>query len=1176
MPTRLSHPRLAFRLRRVLFLPLLFTLPLTSSGHEGLSDMPTGRSLVSQVHAGEHPPTVLPDEIVSLKVGEAIERRIKGSEAHRFSVSLEAGQYAHLSVKRDGVDLLVTVGSPDGAASLTYENPAGAQGTVYASILTDSPGVYLVKVRPIERWAAPGRYTVRVDETRARGPEDDKRLEAERRTSEGRRLQLLELPEGRRAALAAYEAALRLWEQVEDQFEVANTLHFIAQTYQAMSNFDESRRYYQLALDRRGESDPQAVAYTLLDFGAAQRDLKDPLEAVPIFERALTMFRQAQNRRGEAAALYGIGFSYMRVWDMTGALEYLSPALSLYRAEGVRYEEARTLNSLGGAHDVLLKPQEAIGFYKSALDAWDATGDLSNKGLTLNNLGKIYDDLGEWQTALDHYDLALQSYAVAEGSEAVGERHKASLRRRKATTLYNLAYTYIALGDLPKTFDYLGQSLALHEEPRGRGITLTMIGYAHTLSGDPQQALKSCREALPLLTQTNDPRRSQTLTAMGIAYDMLGDHQKAIEVYEQALTLQQNPQAPDYQSQALTLDYLGLTYASMGEADKALAAFERARTLWGSFGERNGEAIALYHSARVERGRGRAEASLKYTEAAIERAELLRGNITNRQLRASYLATKLGYYELYIDLKMLAGDASQVAAAFEASERARSRSLLDMLSDRRVEVGAESNPALAALVERRRRLLQEMRVKAECRLRLVAEKGKEDDLARLDQEIGNLDTERGRIEARIRSEHPRYAALMFPQPLTTGEVQRLLAPDTILLEFFLGEENSYLWALTTNGVSGHRLPRRAEIEQAARQLKNFLRAGQPRRKETAAQRRARMLQAEADYWREASALSRVLLGPVAAQLEGKRLLIVADGELLYLPFGALPSPNANLAAHGGALPLIRNQEVVNLPSASVLAALRQSTRRGAAQKSVAVFADPVFEKDDPRIQAAAVGSNSSSSPPHGETVRQAARDTDESGDGEKLPRLPSTNLEAQHILSLAPRDSSMEATGFKASRENATDAGLAQYRIVHFATHGILDEQRPELSGLVLSLYDQEGRFHDKGYLRLSDIYGLNLPVELVVLSACRTGLGKKVGGEGFIGLTRGFMYAGAPRVISSLWKVDDEATAELMKRFYQKMLKDGLTPAAALRAAQASMSEQRRWGNPYYWAGFVLQGEWR
>jgi CHAT domain-containing protein len=310
---------------------------------------------------------------------------------------------------------------------------------------------------------------------------------------------------------------------------------------------------------------------------------------------------------------------------------------------------------------------------------------------------------------------------------------------------------------------------------------------------------------------------------------------------------------------------------------------------------------------------------------------------------------------------------------------------------------------------------------------------------------------------------------------------------------------------------------------------------------------------------------------------------VADGELLYLPFGALPAPETTATTDrtpegsGHHPPLVKTQEIVNIPSASVLSAIRQSTRRERPPKSVAVFADPVFEKDDPRIQLAR-GANVAPPPvvEKREFIRQAVRDTSRDGTEAGLPRLPSTNEEARNIVSAAPTGSWMKATGFEATREKATDARLAQYRVVHFATHGLLDEQQPDLSGVVLSLYDEQGRFHGEGFLRLSDIYGMDLPVDLVVLSACRTGLGKKVRGEGLIGLTRGFMYAGARRVVASLWKVDDEATAELMKLFYENMFRREMTPSAALKAAQSSMSEHKRWSNPYYWAGFILQGDWR
>jgi len=192
-----------------------------------------------------------------------------------------------------------------------------------------------------------------------------------------------------------------------------------------------------------------------------------------------------------------------------------------------------------------------------------------------------------------------------------------------------------------------------------------------------------------------------------------------------------------------------------------------------------------------------------------------------------------------------------------------------------------------------------------------------------------------------------------------------------------------------------------------------------------------------------------------------------------------------------------------------------------------------------------------------------------------IPRLPFTRQEAEAIIAHVPEGHGLKALDFAASRATVANAQLSRYRIVHFATHGLLNSQHPELSGIVLSLVDEQGQPQD-GFLRTHEIFNLNLSADLVVLSGCKTGLGKEVKGEGLVGLTRGFMYAGAARVVVSLWDINDAATAELMKQFYQGVLAEGLRPAAALQAAQVAMWKEKRWQAPYYWAGFVLQGEWR
>ena len=1117
----------------------------------------------------------------SLVVGETVEREIRGGETHLFGVQLEAGQYARLVLRRQGVDLLVTVAAPDRRTVTTHENPAGTQSLIAVSVMAVTPGIHVVEVRPVEKWAASGRYKIQLEGMRSPGPADEKRLAAERKVAEGRRQQLLETEGSRRAAIASYEEALALWRELADRFEEANTLHFIAETYKELGRnyFKEAVDNYQLALlARRDGGDRQAEAYTLLGLADLYL-LGNPASSLSHYQQALELFEAGNNRRGQAAALYGRGLAKQRREEKRAALADYEQALSIYQDTRDRHGEARTLHAMGGAYDDLGEPERALEFYDRAFAGWRETGDLAREGNTYSSVAKINDDRGRWQTALDNYDKALELYARGE---AAAERGKAAIRNLRASTLYNHGFTYAALGDYSKAFELLEQSLALRDDPRGKGITLMMIGYVHALAGDPQKALEFCLQALPLQEEAGDPRKSQTLTVMGVAHAALGEHKKALEFYNQALLIQQNEKTRAPQAEAITQGWRGESLAALGVHEEALASYARARELWLAYNELNGAALALAGMARVERDRNNLAAALRYVEDALAAIEPLRANVTSQNLRASYFAAKVGYYELYIDLSMRLRDrgnhAALTAAAFEASERARARSLLDMLSLARVEAGLQPEPPLAALVDKYRSLQKALHSKKMERRRTPKEKEGTEGVA-LGLEISKLSSERDHVEAQIRSQFPRFAALMYPQPLTAGEVQQLLDEDTLLLEFILGEERSYLWALTPTELHGHPLPPRSEIEGTARRLVELLRAGQPLPTDTAVRRKSRMVQAEAEYWRRAAAFSRTLLGPVAPLLKKKRLLIVTDGQLRYLPFAALPSPGP-AAASGSTLGetplntlLVRDHEIVNLPSASVLSVLRQTARRDPASKSVAVFADPVFEKDDPRIQLANHG-NAPTAAERRDALKRAIRDVAEGDDASKLPRLPATGQEARDIVSVAPPGSSMEATGFKANRENATSAQLSRYRVVHFATHGILNEKNPELSGIVLSLYDEQGRFREEGFLRLSDIYGLSLPVDLVVLSACRTGLGKEVKGEGLIGLTRGFMYAGASRVIASLWKIDDEATAELMKRFYQKMLRDGMTPAAALREAQASMLEQRRWSNPYYWSGFILQGE--
>jgi CHAT domain-containing protein len=442
------------------------------------------------------------------------------------------------------------------------------------------------------------------------------------------------------------------------------------------------------------------------------------------------------------------------------------------------------------------------------------------------------------------------------------------------------------------------------------------------------------------------------------------------------------------------------------------------------------------------------------------------------------------------------------------------------------------------------------------------------------------------VEEQIRVKSPAYAALTQPQPLNAQQIQQqLLDADSLLLEYSLGEERSYLFALTPDSLHAYQLPKRAEIEALAGQLYNGL-AGRP---ETGNLPGKPGLSGRVQTKKFAAALSQMVLGPVAGELQGKRLIIVSDGALQYVPFAALPVPAKSEREAGSyeVTPLMVDHEIVNLPSASVLSVLRQTTAgRKQPPKAVTVFADPVFDRKDERVvtiaqknrlnQSVASASAENQGSESAAHLNRSAADLGlQLGGPSYLPRLPFSRREAEAILSVIPLDEGMKALDFSASRELAMSPELAQYRIVHFATHGFLDNRHPEFSGLVLSLVDEHGKPRN-GFLDMQDIYDLNLPAELVVLSACETGLGKQINGEGLLGLTRGFMYAGAKRVVASLWNTDDQASAEFMARFYKAMEQEKLSPAAALRQAQIDTWKKKRWSDPYYWAAFQLQGEWK
>lgn len=858
--------------------------------------------------------------------------------------------------------------------------------------------------------------------------------------------------------------------------------------------------------------------------GDARYNLGDLRKSLEDYTSALSLSQELKDEIGQIRALVSFGYAYVDLSQPAKAEEAYQLALAKSRTVGNRYWEARTLRAMGNLQTKLGENQKAIGLFLESLDILDSVHAFYVRGTALAGLGYAYECIGEKETSLDYYNKAITEFQTISHEWAESETRM----------------------DAGRVFHSLGKD---------------------------REALDQYTRALALFRKFQMPRyEAQTLRDMGLVFESSGNADSALRCFNQSLTLTRAGQ--DQRYEAYTLNYIGRHYHTAGQPAKALSYYTRALPLNRLASDPSGESLTLYNIARAQRDLNKLQEARKQIEAALSIVESLRSKVISQTSRASYFASVRKQFELYADILMRLyisnSDSMFAEKAFEVSERARARSLLESLGEARVSIREGVDPTL---LERERTIQRELNNKAELQMQLVASK-QTAEAANVADEINNLTTQYDQLEAQIRSQSQRYAGLTQPQPLSLKQIQeQVLTDNTMVLEYMLGDEQSYLWAVTKSEMWAFKLEGRKNIEGAARRFYDLLIAHQPIQGEAFEDGQARALSARKLLPNETENISRLLLAPLADKLQKKQLLIVPDGALHYVPFQVLYSPDS--LNSGVNETLLARHEVINQASISTLAlVLADSAERQSAIKTVAVFADPVFDSNDSRVRQRTKPNLGELPLTHDAAPMQRALRDVGANNGAGIPRLMASNAEAFAIRAQAPSNSAFLAVGFDANRNTISSQRISQYRVLHIATHGLLDEKHPELSGIVLSMVDKEGK-PQNGFLRLHDIYNLKLPIDLVVLSACNTGLGKDISGEGLIGLTRGFMYAGAAGVVASLWKVDDEATAELMKRFYKAMLRDGLHPSAALRQAQLEMASQKRWSAPYYWAGFIIQGQY-
>jgi CHAT domain-containing protein/tetratricopeptide (TPR) repeat protein len=1056
-------------------------------------------------------------------------------------VLTQASEYLRVVVQPAGIPLKLRLLSPSGSEIMTFLNESGDQKPLTVSYIASGEGAMALEFTLTDRDARAQTLSVRLVDRRPATSEDPKRIEAQGEFQAGKALQIAAQKQDLEHALARFEAALPLWRSLGDKVEESHTLGAMSDVYIALGDnpkaVDSLTRALSLA---RAAGDSALEADILTSLGVAV-SFREPKKALEYLESGVKMSRFAADRNLEAVALSDIGSVYMLMGDPRRALDYAVDALAIKRTVGDRQGELSVLANLGTVYFALGDSHKALDTFREVLPIRRERHDRRGEGAALYYIGTSLLRLGDLDQALESFQEALPVIRQAGDRRSEG-RVLTNLGRlylqigqpQEALTIFEqaTAHAYLQLGDAERALEYDRQALNIQREvsdKHGEGLALADLGGVYAFIGDEQKAQETYRQALPLLRGSSDQGgEADTLNRLGDLLQKDGNAQAARPFYERALELA--TAIDDRHRRAIIEARLGATLLILGEKQQARESLSDALMQLASMGDRLEQSIALYQMARLECDGKNWDEAGKYLDQALETDEQIRASVIGSELRSAYFGTVLDQYDLRVrvlmELHRQHPQAGYSVRAFETAERGRARTLLDLLGESHAGIRQGVDPAL---LRDERILAARLHSKTTRQIELLT-KSDRAGAAVVEQEIRPMTVRYREMEARILAASPRYAAFTEPEPLKLEQLQKdLLGSPVLLLEYSLGDERSFLWAITGTTFHSFELPKRSVLEALAHRVYSTM--------------------STPDANRDVEALaeiSRALMGPVAKELGTKRLVIVAPGALQYVPFAALPSPLDPKE------PLIVGHQIVNLPSASTMALLRRDPG-ASSSKVLAVLADPVFSVDDPRL------------------ANSGAAQPDKPG----LQRLTFTRREAESILALLPRSSTFSALDFDASRSTVIGGALSQYRFVHIASHGLVNPIHPELSSIALSLVDRAGHPQD-GFLQTTDIYNLKLNADLVVLSACQSALGKEVRGEALVGLTRAFMYAGAPSVMASLWTVSDRSTAELMTRFYQGMLVGKLRPAAALRDAQISMWKDSRWTRPYYWAAFTLQGEWR
>ena len=1079
-----------------------------------------------------------------LQTGAKVSASMAADEAHDYVLDLDVGTYL-LTLDQIGLDFNVHVISP---VRQSYNSPSFRYDREKILIDSSTPARFEIRIDSDEYTGATGKYWLTVAALN-----DASDIEGYRLMTSAVAVMNGETNPEVGEALDLYRRAFLIWDSVGNVRE------------QARAKLSAAYLLYWHASQWQEAADAAAdAAFLYKQIGQIA------LHANALHWQAASLIEAA----GEARTPGDTNESDISAGLYATALQLFEDAAEIQRQNDQWYDHAQTINNMGLTYHYQMRFSEARPYYEQAAEEFRRLDEWSAEMNPLANLAVIDRDRGRLVRAVTALERLLEIFPA--------DREPAW----RADTLDNLANSKMVLGDTDAALTSFFAALQIHEQIEdltGQGLSLSGIGATYRMVGETDLARDIFERALPIREAANDGAGQMSVLRSLADIDLsVKQYESALDYLDQALRFARSPlavsgidvqksqawisvgefvRAEQALANALELAekhdairdaadaafWTGRLSMARGELNGGMDWLARSRNLYESIDVRSGEASSLLNLARLNLSSGNIPAAIEFATEAIDKVEGLRSEVTNPDLRAVYLGTRAEYYEVLIEAIMRASGSAETAAdaerflydALEVSERAKARSTVDLISEASVDLSSTVDPEIASQLSMLNGQLAEKQFQ---RNQLLEKGGSEEEIRQTLAELLRIRAELDVLEGEVRISNPLYATVRSPSVLRAPEIQAALGADEVLLQYWLGDTGGYAWVVTQRAIRSVALPERSAVDALARRIHASLSSTD--RNPTAARQR------QADL----SELAGMILAPAKSEISrASTLIVAADGALQYLPFGILPlEPGQSL---------LETHQVISVPSTTVIVAQRGLLQgRDAPSQTLAIIGDPVFEEKDPRYPA---GYDASSD----EIISTPYFDR-------KFSRLPFSGREVEQISSLVDEQMRLVATGFEASVEQVAADNLRNFRYIHLATHGVIDASQPALSSLIFSMHDATGR-QTNGHFRLHDIYNMDLNADLVVLSACDTALGREIRGEGLIGLTQGFLYAGAESVVASLWQVPDRATSELMTIFYTNLIALEQRPAEALRNAQVELSRDRRWRDPYYWGGFVLLGEW-